>query len=402
MAIIHLKTRPKTRLCFLYIALFVSLVGNVLTFYLDVLPVAYPRLKAKYTKEKTIKKIDASTQDMILASALKMAKSPKVATVWEEPRGLTNAILARNSITSQDEFRKYNYPRAYLMYGISNFLTSKNKHEEANEFKAVFDELIDESGNPNFEINRIDQVPFGMTSLNLYKAHGEEKYLKFSDKLYQYILGSVDAEDGIVLYRKGQPIVHYDVLGMVVPFLTEYAKIGGNEAALEMAQRQLKYYINHGVDKETYLPAHAINRKHLVKVGSANWGRGIGWYFIALSHFYNETGLFEEEYQGLTQTLFSLKNSEGLWSQFPGSSDHFDASSTTMFLYSMILNNRENHNSLFFLRSLQKYISVETGGAVILQTSGDTYGPNNYSGAFSKSELSQGMLLLILSLLEKE
>lgn len=47
------------------------------------------------------------------------------------------------------------------------------------------------------------------------------------------------------------------------------------------------------------------------------------------------------------------------------------------------------------LNSMKNYIAVD---GAILQTSGDTYSFNNYSKSFGNSELSQGMLLLILSL----
>lgn len=399
----------KRKLYILYTILGISLLANVITLSLDVIPRIYPVVKSRYFKEKTIKKIDSSVERIVFDAALKMAKSSKVTMVWDEPKGVTNSLLNSKSIASTNEFRKYNYPRAYLYYGLSNFLLRDKKNQKRESFKHLFDEsLIDERGNPRFDINRVDQVPFGMAALNLYKMYGKKKYLTFSHELYQYTVNSIDDVEGIVLYRREQPTVLNDVLGMVVPFLVEYAKITGSEEPLEIAKRQLEYYINYGVDKETYLPAHAINRKHLVKVGSANWGRGIGWYYIALSSFYKETGLFEEEYKGLTQTLLSLKNSDGLWSQFPGSSEPFDASSTTLFLYAMMLNpplhtlttytHKPSKGYSETLQNLTNYISQE---GVILHTSGDTYATNRYSSAFGKSELSQGMLLLIFSLLDK-
>lgn len=390
-----LKKRYLYLLCFV---LAISIIGNILTLSLDVFPTIYPKVKDKYFKEKTLQKIDSSTKSVVYNAALDMAKSSKVTMVWSEPKGLTNSLLQSRSITSTNEFRKYNYPRAYLYYSISKFLMKDKKNKNTQSFKTEFDKLLESNGNPTFEINRVDQVPFGLASINMYKTYNEEKYLSFADKFYKYTINSIDDTDSIVLYRSGQPTVLNDVLGMVIPFLIEYASVTGKDDPLEIAEKQLEYYIKYGVDKETYLPAHAISRKHLVKVGSANWGRGIGWYYIALSYFYKETGLFEDEYQGLTETLLSLKNSEGLWSQFPGSSEKFDASSTTMFLYGLILNNSENYSSTEVLKSLQNYIS-ETG--VILQTSGDTYGTNRYSNTFGESELSQGMLLLILSSLEK-
>lgn len=375
----------------LFVLLIASLIANVVVLCVEVTPIIYPKLKAKYFKENTIACINSASKSLIFEASLKMAESQRVTMVWNESNSIVDYLSELRKSNSTNEFKKYNYPRAYLYYGISSFLLKEGSNENKEIFKSLFDNLIDEEGNPNFQINRVDQVPFGMASLNLYKMYGDEKYLLFSDKLYQYILKSIDPTDGIVLYREGQTTVLNDVLGMVIPFLIEYSKNTGNITPIEIAEKQLKYYITYGVDKETNLPMHAINRKKLIKVGSANWGRGIGWFYIALSHFYKETGLFKEEYQGLTKRLNSLKNSEGLWSQFPGSSDTFDASSSTLFLYGMMLNNEFYEG----FQSLSKYISDR---GQILQTSGDTYSINRYSNSLGKSELSQGMLLLILSL----
>src|SRR5690606_6752017 len=95
-----------------------------------------------------------------------------------------------------------------------------------------------------------------------------------------------------------------------------------------------------------------------------------------------------------SESLSTLTNSEGLWSQFPGSNDTFDASTTTMILYGMSLGGYKEMNSQEVLEKLLPYLSVD---GEILQTSGDTYGTNRYSNSFGLSELSQGMLLLLLS-----
>lgn len=141
------------------------------------------------------------------------------------------------------------------------------------------------------------------------------------------------------------------------------------------------------------MPTHSVNRVFNVATGSSNWGRGIGWYYLALSHYYHHTGEMKEQYDGLTHTLLELRNDDGVWTQFPGSSSKADLSTTTLFMYSMLLNQPIfTKNEAFSL--LSPYIDKE---GYILETSGDTYGINNYSQSFGKSELSQGILLLILS-----
>src|SRR5690554_4553937 len=112
----NLKKRYLYLLCFV---LAISIIGNIMTLSLDVVPTIYPKVKDKYFREETLQKIDSSTKSVVYNAALDMAKSSKVTMVWSEPKGLTNTLLQSRSITSTDEFRKYNYPRAYLFYSIS-------------------------------------------------------------------------------------------------------------------------------------------------------------------------------------------------------------------------------------------------------------------------------------------
>lgn len=381
----------------LYAVFILSIIGNIITISLDTYPYLYPKVKNKYFPENTLHIIERNTSELILDQSVKMAESDKVYMIWSEPKGVTSELMSINSSRKSNELQTYNFPKAFLLYGISEYLINKQDEDKLIRFKIIFDKLIDNNGEPSFSLNRIDQAPFGLAALNLYEVFKEDKYLKFSDRLYEYILES-NEDDGIIPYRKGSPIIYEDVLGMAVPFLLEYYQLKKDESILRIAEEQMIYYINYGVDKETFLPTHAVNREEKIKIGPTNWGRGIGWYYIALANYYHYTGDFEEEYLGLTNTLQSLRNSDNLWSQFPGGTDKFDASATTMFMYSMLLNDKLFYsNKQELLELLKPYISSK---GEILQTSGDTYGLNNYSHSFGKSELSQGFLLLALSLIE--
>lgn len=89
-----------------------------------------------------------------------------------------------------------------------------------------------------------------------------------------------------------------------------------------------------------------------------------------------------------------VKISNNLYSQFPGSSEDFDASTSTMFLYSFNLSLHNKIGKQEVLNLFSPYINKK---GMLTNTSGDTYGPNRYSKSFGYSELSQGMLLLLLS-----
>src|SRR5690606_15206185 len=370
-----------------------SLSVNVAVLLLDTIPYVQPKITNKYFEKETLTEITEKTEYLIADRALEMISSSKPVMVWDEPKGFTETLLSKNHITSTKEFRLHNYPRAFLYYGLSEYLIKNNKKEELLELKHAFDQLYDFENIDKIEINRIDQVPFGLTALNLYEKFNEEKYLKFSKILYDFIIESIGPDD-MISYRKGQQLILNDMLGMVVPFCIKYSEYIESEKIIPIVKNQLDYFIRYGIDPETFIPAHAINRIEKRKVGSSNWGRGIGWYIMALSQYHKLTGEKQIELTGLLSSLNSLKNSKNLWSQFPGSSDRFDASATVMFLYAMVLVDKEAFNKQEILQRLKSYISDE---GIILETSGDTYAINNYSNTFGKSELSQGVLLLLLA-----
>src|SRR5690606_38856002 len=90
----------------------------------------------------------------------------------------------------------------------------------------------------------------------------------------------------------------------------------------------------YGVDQVTSIPSHGVSLSHLTKVGSANWGRGIGWYLLGLSALQGALKDYEDELFACYTSLSSLKLENNLYSQYPGSSDYFDASTSALFLYS--------------------------------------------------------------------
>ncbi|WP_035668044.1 glycoside hydrolase family 88 protein [Flavobacterium sp. 83] len=375
----------------LLIILIVSIALNLLVFIIDTFPFIYPKLE-NFQDNNTILGV-SNPEEQIASKSLEIAKS-NILVMGAEHKGFTETIfnLRRGDYHSGD-WKTYNYPKAFLYYGLSEYFIEKGNRKSLNEFKIIFDKLIDNQGNPIFDFDKVDQVPFGSAALNLYKFYKEDKYLNFSNLVYKKLLSMSD-KNGIIMYRKELDFQLDDVLGMVVPFLMEYDKIKHDGKSVSIAKKQLDFYIKYGVDKETFLPTHGIVLKSKIKIGPTNWGRGIGWYLLALSKYSTITGEYKKELTGLLSSLDSLKTKEGFWTQFPGSSNNFDASPTAMFMYSISLTNKNIYKKADVLKKLGIYISKE---GLIKFTSGDTHGINDYSKSFGYSEFSQGMLLLLLS-----
>lgn len=379
---------------YLYLTLIISIMVNLIFFKYDIFdPYLLPKIN-KRLHDQPLQTIDGDTDSIISMKALEMFKGNKIHMIWDEEKGLSKKIFSKKSLRENSDFQKYNFPKAFLMFGLVTYAVKNENNEFLLEISHEFENYIDKNGNPLFQLNKVDQVPFGLASLVLFTHTNDQKYLSFADHIFDFINTQLD-ENNMVVYRSHSKIYFYDTLGMIVPFLVKYFQVTGNEQAMILAKNQIKFYINNnGINKTNYMPFHGINKEFNVQVGSSNWGRGIGWYLIALAHFYKETGYFEKELMGLLDTLMLLKNSEGLWSQFPGSSDKFDASSTIMIMYTIKYLNPRTYPNEEVLKALKNYLLKD---GTILQTSGDTYSTNVYSRLFGKSELTQGILLLTLS-----
>lgn len=375
----------------LYVVLFLSIAFNGLVVWYDVFPTIWPKVQNRYFPDATLSSIEVSESEVerkVYAAAESMLFSLEPVTVWHEPRGFTDSILKLRSITTTAEFQLDNYPGAFLLKGLFDYSLTEKK-QDLHKFQEYFDNYILSS---DYEIRRIDQVPVGLVALDLFKTTGENKYYDFSKKVFRYVESLMD-EDGLLSYRKGQTNLLNDAIGLTVPFLVEYSqKVDGR--GLEIAQRQIQFYVDYGLSEEGYIPSHAVDKKRRIPIGSSNWGRGIGWYLIGLSSYYKETGEFEKEYRGLLNTLKALRNEQGLWGQFPGSKDRFDASASLMFIFAELQNDPDAYSKSEVMSLMKNFISV---GGEVLETSGDTYSANYYSSTFGKSELSQGLLLSIIS-----
>jgi rhamnogalacturonyl hydrolase YesR len=376
---------------YIYLLLSISLAVNLLFIIYDVFPYLIPiiRRKLKLYRQNINKTNDIdSVEKKVLKTSLSSIRRKKSLMIWSNIGLFSKLLSCFNQVRNS---KNYHYPRAFLLFGISEYLMKTGNRLDLFYLKNIFDKYyISRSGIPCFTLNKVDQAPFGVTALTLYEAFREEKYKIFSDYIYTFIRLNY-SRNGFVHYREKSEIEYGDTIGMILSFLIRYHKLTNNKEALSIASNQMRFYIEYGVDNNTFLPAHGINLDSKIKVGSSNWGRGIGWYFLGLKELYEFNGSNKKEYEGICNTIKKIKNEEGLWGQFPGSSDTFDASTTTLFIYSLP---EKEYNLEAVIEKLNKYISKD---GFILNTSGDTESANRYSRVFGKSELSQGILMLIMS-----
>ena len=222
-------------------------------------------------------------------------------------------------------------------------------------------------------------MPIGICLINLYRITQNKDYFNCASAIYKWLISRRDEGTNIIFYRKDSPNQFIDALGMYVPFLVEYSRLTGDKLANKIAYDNMLEFYNYGVDKETGIPTHGYNKNTLIKVGSSNWGRGIGWYVLAATY----TPEFNNPNIDKTLPLISK-------TQFPETSRSFDSS--TALLSEIYLQSRGLHDrSIDFIKP---YI-LQSG--FVTECSGDTYDFNNHSYIFSSAEMTNGFFLMLAS-----
>lgn len=375
----------------IYILLVMLFSFSFLFFYIYVYPYMYNDMK--YKKRKRFHGSILELERSVFDQAYKMAFSRQNLMSMHEFSDFKTECIKLYTRRYHYREARFFFPRAFLFYALFEYSIKKQLAVEFNSLKKVFDsDFIQSNGLPTFKIDRIDQIVFGLVSLNLYKQTKENKYKIFSDYLFQYLISNAD-KSGIVVYRKTSGLQHVDAIGMIVPFLMEYAKVFLIPQAEKIALENLNYYIKYGLDSDTGLPFHAFDLKTKFKQGPMNWGRGLVWFYLGLlfvnqnTSDINQKDIVNEQIGRLENYLSKV---ESKYAQFIGlkhSSVSFDSSvfASLAFIHKRISNANIDYTDI------KKYITVD---GIVLSTSGDTLGINNYARISSPSEFTQAMLLL--------
>lgn len=363
-------------------ALLAVAIISVLFNVLAILPYAQPyytKFQRKYfpTEHFSNQTPDKEVLDRVCMATVELRG---VKMSMNEPKGLPEDIKSLFRQKRNTEAIN-NFFTSYAMVGISYYAMEQRDSATMNELKKKADAFIDtKSCTLNYPVIKIDQAPIGLLLLNLHKWYKDEHYIKVAQNFYSAVKGMRDKQ-GRVLYAGLKAKVDFvDALGMFVPFFMEYFKATNDSSALKIVNDNMERYQRYAVNPLTGIPSHGYNLSNGVPVGSANWGRGIGWYLLAAAF------CPQMKDATLDRTLAGLD-----YTQFPGDSESFDSSTALMF---EIYKQSKNKNRKLSLRFIKSHIL--TNGFVD-DCSGDTYGLNSYSHTFGESELCNGLLLMLAS-----
>lgn len=382
---------------FFILLLITSIVSLLLLYVLMVQSKLRPAVTLSYSSiAKASKKITKASLDMLKKKQAIMSFNDEDSLYVKLAR--LKAWLKRDS--SYKNYAYFNFPLAFLILGLLD------KYESSGEAKLLIiveekcKELVSDSGELTFAFDKVDQAMFGLVFLRLYMITEAKKYLKGSHKIYKNVLSYV-GDDDIVRYRKGVNVAFIDTIGLVCPFLVLYYDIADCERALVLAEKQIDNVLDTGLDKKGVLPFHAVDLGLNVPLGSINWGRGIGWWVLGLAPLAaRSTKEKPNKYfmilQKTMKLLESTRTDNQYWPQFIGHTNDntIDSSATLMFLLATQQAGIRNIESPELLSVIAH--CVDSSG-VVLNASGDTIYINKYSRAKGASELTQGLMLSLIS-----
>ena len=381
---------------------------NIFFFVICVLIIlfeVYPLFKRKFYKEKCLKfngirdieaKVSNASIEMVNSSRTKMSFDDD-GSLYARLSRLKKQLLFDKK---HYEYRYYNFPRAWLYLGVIEQYKKSQKQKLLSSLISKSDRLIDANGCLKFCFDKIDQSLFGVVFIELYYLTSDQRFKKAAEEIYQEVQKFIN-NDGLILYRRNLNVCFVDTLGMVLPFLYTYSDLFKEKKAKALAKKQLDFYLNNGIDRVTKYPYHAIDLDNKMKLGSVNWGRGLGWFVIGLSYSikYDKDNGNEiiPLYSNIIKNLYQIRTKNKYWPQFLGHTDDLsiDSSATLMFYFSQVIA-LDNENNILDDLTDALYSSISKKGFV-LNASGDTFYINKYSKVKSISEVSQGLLLYILS-----
>ncbi|WDQ33939.1 glycoside hydrolase family 88 protein [Paenibacillus marchantiae] len=186
---------------------------------------------------------------------------------------------------------------------------------------------------------------FGSAMLEAYSECQEPTFLPIADRIADFMLTRLERQEDGAFYREcigefAENTIWADDLYMSTPFLVRYARLTGNNSALDEAARQFLLYRKYLFMPEFKIMSHVYDFKY----GQATqipWGRGNGWTLFSLSEVLEALPTEHPErptliafFNELCEGYAALQGEGGLWHQVLNDSETYqEASCTAMFAY---------------------------------------------------------------------
>ncbi len=267
-----------------------------------------------------------------------------------------DAVMARHDslIYYNGNQPKYEYDYAFLATAIDKLGETDKKYSDYS--KAYIDYFVNADGSiSGYKLAdyNIDRIRPGLNMLELYERTGDLKYKTAIDTLASQMKTHPRTNSGGYWHKKIYPYqIWLDGVYMASPFLARYAKIFDQPEWFDEVTHEVLEAYKQTLDTKTGLLYHAWDEsreQHWCnpQTGQSKhfWGRGTGWYMMALVDVLDYLPENHNERQAIIKILNDLSNAllkvrdkkTGLWYQvldLGGSEGNYlEASGSAMFIY---------------------------------------------------------------------
>lgn len=250
---------------------------------------------------------------------------------------------------------KWDYKMGFVLSGFEKLYQKTNNQKYLNYIKEYVDEMIDSTGNiKKYDIKEynIDYLNPGKLLFNLYDKTKDARYLEITGQLRNQLETQPRTPSGGFWHKQIYPDQMWiDGLYMGEPFYVQFTMKYEKGKSLEDIAKQFELAHNNIVDKMIGLPYQAWDESK--QIGWANkqtgnsptiWGRGIGWYMMALVETLDYFPKSHPKYKVLVGYLNQIaknvnqyKSPEGLWYQVADKPELFgnyvEPSASGMIIY---------------------------------------------------------------------
>ncbi len=242
-----------------------------------------------------------------------------------------------------------------------------------------------------------DRPDYALLAYALLRGGDARMLRPAMDEMFAFL--SAQAGEGTVPYDPRVPDKRFvDTLGMVCPFLALYAKTYDCPDALGLCMRQLSEYADKGINRTCGLPFHAVRVPSGAPLGVCGWGRGCGWYALALSELLRCGIDVTRQARVFADALLPTQQANGAFSRQLLAESGGESSATAMLGHFFAVLFRQTGETAYrdaaekacaFLRSVTR----RDGQTDFAQ--GDTKGIGFYSLRMSPMPAAQGFTLLL-------
>lgn len=280
------------------------------------------------------------------------------------------------------------WQRAALLLGVA-----ESGNDDA--VRAAADDMLTKDGRWKQPVARVDEA---LPAYALLRASSDPQAIRPAME-EMYALLTAQQSDGTVPYDpRGTGVRFVDTVGMICPFLQLYGETYDVPQATELCRRQLEEYTKSGLDPVTGLPAHAIRLADGAALGIGDWGRGCGWYALALAELLRCGAPVSDEAARFAQAVLPLQQQSGAWSRQLLSERGIESTATAMLGHlcaALYAQTQEETYKTAAQNAQRALLSAVRKNGEVDYAQGDTKGIGFYSARMTASPAALGFALLL-------